>query len=53
MAQGVRMTHLRVVRVAMYSRVSTKDKGQDFRNQTDQLREFCQRVFIDIENARL
>jgi DNA invertase Pin-like site-specific DNA recombinase len=32
-----------VKRVALYSRVSTKDKGQDVRNQTDQLREFCQR----------
>jgi DNA invertase Pin-like site-specific DNA recombinase len=30
-------------RVALYSRVSMKDKGQDVRNQTDQLREFCQR----------
>jgi DNA invertase Pin-like site-specific DNA recombinase len=30
-------------RIALYSRVSTKDKGQDVRNQTDQLREFCQR----------
>ena len=30
-------------RVALYSRVSTKDKGQDVRNQTDQLKEFCQR----------
>ena len=32
-----------VKRVALYSRVSTKDTGQDVRNQTDQLREFCQR----------
>jgi len=32
-----------VKRVALYSRVSTKDKGQDVLNQTDQLREFCQR----------
>jgi DNA invertase Pin-like site-specific DNA recombinase len=37
------MTNLKAVRVALYSRVSTKDKGQDVRNQTDQLREFCQR----------
>jgi DNA invertase Pin-like site-specific DNA recombinase len=33
-----------VNRVALYSRVSTKDKGQDVRNQTDQLRELCQRL---------
>src|SRR5215469_13406415 len=38
-----RMTHHKLVRVALYSRVSTKDKGQDVRNQTDQLREFCER----------
>lgn len=39
-----RMTNEKAVnRVALYSRVSTKDKGQDVRNQTDQLREFCQR----------
>jgi predicted site-specific integrase-resolvase len=37
------MTGHKVVRVALYSRVSTKDKGQDVRNQTDQLREFCER----------
>ena len=37
------MTNQKSVRVALYSRVSTKDKGQDVRNQTDQLREFCQR----------
>ena len=35
------MTNQKAVRVALYSRVSTKDKGQDVRNQTDQLREFC------------
>lgn len=35
------MTNEKAVRVALYSRVSTKDKGQDVRNQTDQLREFC------------
>jgi DNA invertase Pin-like site-specific DNA recombinase len=28
-------------RVAIYSRVSTKDKGQDVQNQLRQLREFC------------
>jgi DNA invertase Pin-like site-specific DNA recombinase len=38
-----RMTSQKPLRVALYSRVSTKDKGQDVRNQTDQLREFCQR----------
>jgi len=37
------MTDQKAVRVALYGRVSTKDKGQDVRNQTDQLREFCQR----------
>src|SRR5436309_893202 len=30
-------------RVAIYSRVSTKDKGQDVENQLRQLRDFCQR----------
>lgn len=30
-------------RVAIYSRVSTKDKGQDAENQLRQLREFCDR----------
>src|SRR5499427_145152 len=29
--------------VALYSRVSTKDKGQDVENQLRQLREFCER----------
>src|SRR5215471_1119605 len=28
-------------RVALYARVSTKDKGQDTENQLAQLREFC------------
>lgn len=37
------MTNERAIRVALYSRVSTRDKGQDVRNQTDQLREFCER----------
>lgn len=38
------MTKAKAVnRVALYSRVSTKDKGQDVRNQTDQLRDFCRR----------
>ena len=43
-----RMTNQKAVRVALYSRVSTKDKGQDVRNQTDQLRECCQRQNWDI-----
>ena len=44
LAHVERMTHESAVkRVALYSRVSTKDKGQDVLNQTDQLREFCQR----------
>lgn len=30
-------------RVAIYARVSTKDKGQDTENQLAQLREFCKR----------
>ena len=29
--------------VVIYARVSTKDKGQDIRNQTDQLREYCRK----------
>lgn len=37
------MTNEKELRIALYSRVSTKDKGQDVRNQTDQLREFCAR----------
>ena len=32
-----------VKRVAIYARVSTKDKGQDVENQLAQLREFCER----------
>jgi DNA invertase Pin-like site-specific DNA recombinase len=35
-------------RVAIYSRVSTKDKGQDVENQLRQLREFCQRQGYEI-----
>lgn len=31
------------MQVALYGRVSTKDKGQDTENQLGQLREFCQR----------
>jgi hypothetical protein len=37
------MADQKPLRVALYSRVSTEDKGQDVRNQTDQLREFCSR----------
>jgi len=29
------------IRVALYLRVSTKDKGQEAANQANQLREFC------------
>src|SRR5271167_474330 len=36
------MTDENPVRVALYARVSTKDR-QDTENQTQQLREFCQR----------
>src|SRR6516225_12013478 len=32
-----------IVNVALYARVSTKDKGQDNENQLAQLREFCRR----------
>jgi DNA invertase Pin-like site-specific DNA recombinase len=32
-----------IVNVALYARVSTKDKGQDDENQLTQLREFCRR----------
>lgn len=31
------------MRVALYARVSTRDKGQDTENQTLQLREYCQK----------
>lgn len=43
------------MRVAIYARVSTKDKGQDTDNQLHQLREFAERhgtiykVFTDQE----
>jgi DNA invertase Pin-like site-specific DNA recombinase len=37
------MTSETGTRVAIYARVSTKDKGQDVKNQTLQLHEFCQR----------
>ena len=42
-AQCDGMTDQKPLCVALYGRVSTKDKGQDVRNQTDQLREFCSR----------
>ena len=32
-----------IVRVAIYARVSTRDKGQDVRNQLEQLRGYCGR----------
>jgi DNA invertase Pin-like site-specific DNA recombinase len=35
-------------RVAIYSRVSTKDKGQDVQNQLRQLRDFCERQGFEI-----
>jgi DNA invertase Pin-like site-specific DNA recombinase len=35
-------------RVAIYSRVSTKDKGQDVQNQLRQLRNFCARQGYEI-----
>jgi len=34
--------------VALYARVSTKDKGQDVENQLAQLREFCERQGYEI-----
>lgn len=36
------------IRVALYSRVSTRDKGQDVENQLLQLREFCARQEYDV-----
>ncbi|RZK32316.1 MAG: recombinase family protein, partial [Hymenobacter sp.] len=45
------------MRVAIYARVSTKDKGQDTANQLHQLREFAERhgtiyqVFTDQESG--
>ena len=45
------MAGQKVVRVALYSRVSTKDKGQDVHNQTDQLREFCERLCQEDEKS--
>lgn len=37
------MTKPQTMRVAVYARVSTRDRGQDTANQTNQLREFCAR----------
>ena len=37
------MKAIKTKRVALYARVSTKDKGQDVENQLAQLREFCER----------
>ena len=37
------MTATKSKQVALYARVSTKDKGQDVENQFAQLREFCER----------
>lgn len=36
------------MRVALYGRVSTKDKGQDTENQLIQLREYCKRMGYEI-----
>lgn len=47
------------MRVALYGRVSTKDKGQDVENQLLQLREFCERQgwtvhreYVDLKTGR-
>ncbi len=51
------MTSFLGMRVAIYARVSTKDKGQDTENQLHQLREFAERhgtiykVFTDQESG--
>jgi DNA invertase Pin-like site-specific DNA recombinase len=39
---------MKKLRVALYARVSTRDKGQDNENQLSQLREFCSRQGWDI-----
>lgn len=44
-------TYIRIMhstKVAIYSRVSTKDKGQDTENQLRQLREFCSKQGFEI-----
>jgi DNA invertase Pin-like site-specific DNA recombinase len=38
------------VKVAIYARVSTKDKGQDVRNQLEQLRAYCAKQGWEIAN---
>ncbi len=38
-------------RVALYARVSTKDKGQDVENQLIELRAFCWRQGYEIYEA--
>jgi DNA invertase Pin-like site-specific DNA recombinase len=47
------------MKIALYSRVSTKDKGQDVQNQLAQLREFCAkqgwpivREFVDYASGK-
>ncbi len=42
------MTDAKPKQVALYARVSTKDKGQDVENQLAQLREFCGRQGYEI-----
>jgi len=42
------MTNETIRRVALYARVSSKDKGQDIANQLRQLREFCARQGWDV-----
>jgi hypothetical protein len=39
--------HLAAMRIALYARVSTKDKGQDHENQLRELREFVSRKASD------
>ena len=46
LAKNERLWHdwsMKPKRIVLYARVSTKDKGQDTRNQLVQLREFCER----------
>ncbi len=38
-------------RVALYARVSTKDKGQDVKNQLIELRAYCRRQGYEIYEA--
>jgi DNA invertase Pin-like site-specific DNA recombinase len=44
-------TYMNSTTVAIYSRVSTKDKGQDCENQLRQLREFCAKQGWEIVNV--